>query len=177
MSMKDAAKMMNCANPKNTGGMHGMLPVHVGMRIRLLEALDFKNGLVKDAEGQIVHIVVDPQDQDDIDKAERDGEKRIYMKHLPLRFWVRMEKYSGAPFADDLERHDDSLTGDLTGPLVFIERRTSEPFTFRSFRVTRTGFPFSHGRVITTVACQGRTMREGGRARERRPRAVDGPTF
>eukprot|EP00959_Pyramimonas_sp_CCMP1952_P425441 8912161-Pyramimonas_sp.AAC.1 len=25
MSRKDAAKMMNCANPKNTGGMHGLL--------------------------------------------------------------------------------------------------------------------------------------------------------
>ena len=44
--------MMNCANPKNTGGMHGMLLVHLGMRIRLLEALDLKNGLVKDAEGR-----------------------------------------------------------------------------------------------------------------------------
>ena len=124
-----------------------------------------------------MHIVVDPRDQDDIDKAERDGEKRIYLKHLPLGFWVSMEKYTGAPFVADLERHDARLTGDLTKGLVFIEPRTSEPFTFRSFRVTRTGFPFSHGRVITTVACQGRTMREGGRARERRPRAVDGPTF
>eukprot|EP00959_Pyramimonas_sp_CCMP1952_P048964 1023119-Pyramimonas_sp.AAC.1 len=57
MSRKDAAKMMNWANPTNTGGMHGLLPAHVGMRVRLLEALDIKNGLVKDAEGQIVHIV------------------------------------------------------------------------------------------------------------------------
>eukprot|EP00959_Pyramimonas_sp_CCMP1952_P374556 7844348-Pyramimonas_sp.AAC.1 len=65
MSVKDAAKMMNCANPKNTGGMHGLPPVNVGMRIRLLEALDLKNGLFKDAEGQIVHIVVDPRDRDD----------------------------------------------------------------------------------------------------------------
>ena len=124
-----------------------------------------------------MRIEVDPRDKDDIDKAERDGEKRIYLKHLPLGFLVRMEKYTGAPFVADLERHDARFTGDLTKGLVFIEPRTSEPFTFRSFKVTRTGFPFSHGRVITTVACQGRTMREGGRARERRPRAVDGPTF
>ena len=172
MSKKDAAKMMNCANPKNTGGMHGLLPVHVGMRIRLLEALDLKNGLVKDAEGQIVHIVVHDRDRDDVEKAERDGEKRIYLKRLPLGFWVRMEKYKGAPFVDDLKSHDESLTGELTGPLVFIEPRTSEPFTFRTSKVTRTGFPFSHGRVITTVACQGRTMREGDWAREQRSGAV-----
>ena len=110
--------------------------------------------------GKIVHIVVDPRDRGD-EKAERDGEKRIYLKRLPLGFWVRMEKYAGAPFVDDLKRHDDSLTGDLAGPLVFIEPRTSEPFTFRTSKVTRAGFPFSHGRVITTVACQGRTMRQG----------------
>ena len=42
-----------------------------------------------------------------------------------------------------------------------MEARTSEPFIFREYKVVRTGFPFSHGRVITTVACQGRTMREG----------------
>eukprot|EP00959_Pyramimonas_sp_CCMP1952_P022258 468039-Pyramimonas_sp.AAC.1 len=51
MGAKDAAKMMNCANPKNTGGMHGLLPAHVGMRTRILEALDIKNGLVRDAGG------------------------------------------------------------------------------------------------------------------------------
>ena len=48
---------------------------------------------------------------------------------------------------------------------MFIETRTSEPFEFReskiNYKVTRTGFAFSHGRVITTTACQGRTMREG----------------
>ena len=95
----------------------------------------------------------------------------VYLKYLPLGFWVRMEEYSSAPFQDALHDIDDSLTGDLTGPLVFIESRTSEPFTFRGFTVTRTGFPFSHGRAIATVACQGRTMRQGCRAREHRSRA------
>eukprot|EP00959_Pyramimonas_sp_CCMP1952_P428829 8981710-Pyramimonas_sp.AAC.1 len=47
------------------------------MRIRLLEALDLKNGLVKDAEGQIVHIVVDPRDRDDVERAERGGEEDL----------------------------------------------------------------------------------------------------
>ena len=174
MDRKLAAKMMNCANPKNTGGMHGLLLVHVGMRIRLLEALDLQSGLVKDTEGQIVRVVVDPRDRGAADAAERDGRGHVYLKHLPLGFWVRMEKYAGAPFKEDLGRRDDSLTGELTGPLVFIEPRTSEPFTFRGSTVVRTGFPFSHGRVITTVACQGRTMREGDGAGERR--SGDGQT-
>ena len=36
-----------------------------------------------------------------------------------------------------------------------------DPFTFRQRKVVRTAFPFSHGRVITTTASQGRTMRDG----------------
>eukprot|EP00959_Pyramimonas_sp_CCMP1952_P421191 8823305-Pyramimonas_sp.AAC.1 len=63
--------------------MHGLPPAHVGMRTRLLEALDLKDGLVKDAEGQIVHIVVNPRDRGDAERAERGGEKRIYLKRLP----------------------------------------------------------------------------------------------
>ena len=132
---------------------------------RLLEALDLAHGLVKDAEGQIVDIVVNPQDQEAVAKAFTNGLSQIYLRHLPFGFWVRIEKYTAAPFKTILEEHDDSLTAASTESLVFIETRTSEPFEFRdkkiNYRVTRTGFPFSHGRVITTTACQGRTMRDG----------------
>ena len=83
------------------------------------------------------------------------------MRHLPLGFWVKMEKYKHAPFGDLMEQNDQSLDRDRTKCLVFVEARTSEPFTFREYKVVRTGFPLSHGRVITTTACQGRTMREG----------------
>ena len=58
-----AAKIMNVTNPKGTGGLHGMLPVHVGMHIRLLAPLDLSQGLVKDAEGEVVQIVPHPADQ------------------------------------------------------------------------------------------------------------------
>ena len=72
-----------------------------------------------------------------------------------------MEKYTASPFQTILEDHASRLTADVTGPLVFIEPRTSDPFTFRQHKVVRTAFPFSHGRVITTTACQGRTMLDG----------------
>ena len=156
-----AAKLMNTAAPKDTGGMHGMLGVHLGMQIRLLEALDLGDGLVKDAEGQIVDIVVNPLDQDVVDSALADGAQQVYLKHLPLGFWVKMDKYKGSCCTELLEEHDATLTPDVTESLVFIEAQTSEPFMYREYKVTRTGFPFSHGRVITTTACQGRTMREG----------------
>ena len=161
MPAATAAKLMNKAAPKDTGAMHGMMAVHIGMQIRLLEALDLVNGLVKDAEGRIVDVVVNPLDQDLVDEAFATGASQIYLRHLPLGFWVRMDKYKGAPFKQILEDHDDTLTAAVTESLVFIEARTSDPFVFRDHKVTRTAFPFSHGRVITATACQGRTMREG----------------
>eukprot|EP00959_Pyramimonas_sp_CCMP1952_P022738 477828-Pyramimonas_sp.AAC.1 len=103
-----------------------MLLANAGMQTRLLEALDLKSGLAKGAEGQIARIVVDRRGRGDVDKAERVGENRIYLKRLPLGFWVRMERCASAPVADDLQRHDDSPAGDLMGPPVFVEPRTSE---------------------------------------------------
>eukprot|EP00973_Karenia_brevis_P030230 4166298-Karenia_brevis.AAC.1 len=45
--------------------------------------------------------------------------------------------------------------------LVGLEPQTSDVFTFREYRVKRTGFLISQGRVITATACQGRTVRAG----------------
>ena len=161
MPAADAAKLMCTAAPKNTGGMHGMLPVHQGMRIRFLEALDLEHGLVKDAEGDIVDIVINPLEQARVDEALQCCAERIYLHHLPLGFWVKMEKYAESPFTNFLKQCDDTLGLEQTKSLVFVEPRTSEPFVFRQYKVTRTGFPLSHGRVVTTTACQGRTMTQG----------------
>ena len=79
-----AAKLMNQPNPKDTGHMHGMLPVHVGMSVRLLEALDLEKGVVKDTEGEVVHITVNPLDQTDVDEAIASGRPSVYLRHVPL---------------------------------------------------------------------------------------------
>lgn len=156
-----AKKLMNKANPQETGGMHGMLTVHLGMRVRLLAALDLRNGLVKDAEGEVVHVAVNPLDQREVDAAMASGGGVVYLRHPPLGIWVRMNKYTGAPFAKRLQRADASLDPEQTRSLVFVEPRTSDAFVFRNHRVTRTGFPLSHARVVTSTACQGRTMKAG----------------
>ena len=51
-----AAKLMNHYNPHETGNMHGLLGVHLGMRVRLTEQLDKAHGLVKNAEGVVVRV-------------------------------------------------------------------------------------------------------------------------
>ena len=84
MPVDVAKKFMNKANPKDTGMMHGMLAVHLGMKTRLLEALDIKKGLVKDAEGVVVNVLYHPLDQDHVDAAMASRAERIYLEHLPL---------------------------------------------------------------------------------------------
>ena len=148
-----AKKFMNKANPKDTGGMHGMFCVHLGMHMRLLEALDVDKGLVKDAEGVLVHIAFHPADQESAAVAMATGAERTYLKHLPLGFWLRMDKFDHNPCAQ--------ILGSASQGLVFVEPRTSDSFVFRAHRVIRTAFPCSHARVLTCTACQGRTMRAG----------------
>ena len=156
-----SAKLLNVSNPKNTGGMHGLLPVHVGMSLRLLSHLDLEQGLVKDAEGEVVHVVVNPADEGLVEAALAAGKPHVYLKHVPVGFWVKMKKFGGAPFGDILEAAVDGLPRSAAESLVFLEPHTSAPFKFRGHVVTRTGFPISHGRVMTSTACQGRTMHTG----------------
>ena len=96
-----------------------------------------------------------------MEDALRMGAGTVYLQKFPKGVWVRMEKYEGAPFTKLLQDHSSTLLSADTRNLVFIERRTADPFVFREYTVTRTGLPISHARAITSTACQGRTMRDG----------------
>ena len=155
-----AVKLVNKVNPGDTGNMHGMLPIHVGMRVRLLDHIDLAKGLVKDAEGDVVHVEINPADKEEVDCA-RNEDRPAYLRFLPSGIWVSMAKYKGAAFVDRLRRSASCIAEDDAAPLVFVEPLTAESFNFRGHSVVRTGFPLSHGRVVTSTACQGRTMRNG----------------
>ena len=166
MPVEAAKKLMNVANPKDSCNMHGMLALHIGMRIRLLDALDEKKTLVKDAEGDIVRIEPHPDDQELMNESiqmatDGLGAGTVYLTKFPKGIWVRMDKYEGAPFTELLKSKCSTLLPADTKHLVFIEPRVSDPFVFREFTVTRTGLPISHAKAITSTACQGRTMRDG----------------
>ena len=117
---------------------------------------------MKDAEAEVVRIEPHPDDQAMMDEALRmPTTSTVYLTKFPKGMWVRMEKYEGAPFTKLLQDHNSTLLPADTRGLVFIEPRTADPFVFREYTVTRTGFPVSHARAITSTACQGRTMRDG----------------
>merc|ERR1711874_362265 len=63
--------------------------------------------------------------------------------------------------ADRLQRAAPGMSHEDASSLVFVEPQTSDAVQWRGHTVARTGFPLSHGRVITSTACQGRTMRAG----------------
>lgn len=95
--------------------------------------------------------------------ALRLGSGMVYLTKLPRGVWVRMDKYERAPFTHILKDHDHTLQPADTRNLVFVEPVTAnKSFKYKDlYDVTRTGLPLGHGRVVTSTACQGRTMREG----------------
>ena len=141
-----------------------MLAAHVGMRIRLLETLDNKKCLAKNAEGTIVRILHDPVDDALVEQAwaENKSSKTIYLTKSPLGVWLRMDGYKAAPFVETLLHNAPSLDHAGASALVFLEPTTTRiPFTWRDHLVQRTGFRFSHGCVRTSTACQGKTLKGG----------------
>jgi len=165
LSAASAAKLMNHYNPLETGGIHGMCPAHIGMPIRLTETICKEKGLVKDAEGLIARIEFDPRDEELVKAAfEKRGDGAgdvVYPRFMPLGMWLQMDKYDGAPFVDKLVSHT-SVQNDTAQALLFLSPTTTMiPFTWREFKVTRSGFPLTHGRVRTSTACQGKTFDTG----------------
>ena len=126
--------------------MHGMLPLHLGMRVRLLEHLALPHGLVKDAEGEVVQVVINPRDEREVLAAAAEH-RPAYLKYLPHGVWLRMAKYSSGPVGAALAELSCAIPTSCAGQLVFVEAVTSAAFDFRGHKVTRTSLPLSHAMV------------------------------
>ena len=165
MDKKEAAKLLNHYNPLETGGMHGMLLLHLGMKVRLTESICKEKGLVKDAEGVVVHITVHPDDEDLVRRGVKDAEDghevRLYLRQMPLGIWLRMDKYDETPATAQLAENTNLNHAEVQS-LLFVEPRTNlMPFTWREYKVTRCGFPLTHAMVRTSTACQGKNCEQG----------------
>ena len=57
----------------NTGHVHGVLPAHVGMRVRFTQKINASAGLVQEQKGSIVEFVFEPSDMERY-KNTRPGE-------------------------------------------------------------------------------------------------------
>ena len=161
MEKKEAAKLLNHYNPHETDGMHGMFLLHSGMKVRLTDSLCKEKGLIKDAEGVVVHITEHPDDDDLVGRGIKDAEDgrevRLYLTQVPLGIWLQMDKYDETPAAAQLAQNTNLDHAEVQS-LLFVEPKTTlMPFTWREFKVSRCGFPLTHAMVRTSTACQGKT--------------------
>ena len=161
-----ATKLMNHYNPHETGNMHSLLGVHLGMRVRLLELLDKAHGVVKNAEGVVVRVEIDPRDQEAVDAVAAAGDastQEIYLRHLPLGIWLQLDKYTNAPFAKAITEDEPEACATLRAASLYFlpPMTTTTPFTWREFAVHRTAFLMMCAAVRTPTACQGKTLSGG----------------
>ncbi|CAE7258426.1 unnamed protein product [Symbiodinium sp. CCMP2592] len=154
-------------NPYKTGYAHGVLPCHIGMKLRFLQKVDGDKGLVQDTVGTLVDFEFHPQDRERY--AGTDAGHFFVPKYLPSGLWLSLENFDGcsswhgvrdvcqkgniAKGAEEAER--------LARSMYFLPAaQTSVAFSStESFEVRRCCFQVSHGSFLTSTASQGLTLR------------------
>ena len=168
-------KFLMRTNIHFTGKYHGVLPFHLGMKVRITQKLSPSHGLVQESEGVIVHIVHDVEEevflQEPVAAAACVGENATVCEKVPLGVWLRMDEMENHPLLKEykestkryIETNNIALDmleseKDLAN-LIFLERTTSYPFKLivegTSYTITRTQLPFTHAMVRTAQASQG----------------------
>ena len=86
-----------------------MFSLHLGMKVCLTESICKEKGLVKDAEGVVVHITVHPDDEDMVRRGIKDAEEgrevQLYLSQVPFGIWLQMDKYDETPAAEQLAQN------------------------------------------------------------------------
>jgi hypothetical protein len=106
-----AWRLLNQYNIYKTGKMHGVLPVHEGMRLRLTEKVDADLGLVQESTGTVVEIAFHPTDQQ---RYENMPAGAIFRPdHLPAGMWLQVDGYSKCPIWQDFVPHVHAPVADV----------------------------------------------------------------
>jgi len=133
METTEAANSANFYNPHDTGGIHGMLLLHLGMRVRLTESICKAKGLVKDAEGVVMRIELDPKDEElaaNAFNAESPG-AMVYLTRVPLGIWLQMDKYDDATDVEHLAQTANLSDSDVQSLVLLPPTQTMMPFKWR----------------------------------------------
>ena len=83
-------------NIHDTAHLHTLLPAYPGQRVRLTEKISGDHRLVQEAEGTVVHIVPDPQENLDVSRGE------VALQYCPQGIWVCFDDCNVAPLAGKL---------------------------------------------------------------------------
>ena len=81
----EAQRLLHEPNPFNTGRLMSVCPLHVGQRVRLSQVVDKKAGLVQEAEGTVVAVILARNEP----AQASDGVR--WLKKLPVAVYVQFD--------------------------------------------------------------------------------------
>ena len=100
MDRDTAARFFNVYNIHHTGHMHGVFPVHIGMRVRLTQKINATLGFVQEQKATVVSIVMHPSDDTRYRLASPGSIFRP--RFLPAGFWLQVDDFSSCPMWEEL---------------------------------------------------------------------------
>ena len=101
---KDAySRLLNVANIYKTGRIHGVLPVHIGMRVRFTNKFNGAYGLVQGQKATVVDFVFH---EDDVRRYRETGPGELFRpKRMPTGIWLQLDKFNDSPTCESLKDH------------------------------------------------------------------------
>ncbi len=164
-----AQRLLNVPNAHNSGHIHGVLPAHVGMRVRFTVKVNSKMGLVQEQRATILHFLFKDEDRLRYDQS-LPGEL-FRPRFLPAGIWLQVDDFADSPIweevlplvADDC-CHECGVLAQKRARGVLLYSPVQAEFKWRSsdiHTVKRTGFPLTHANYLTSTAAQGQTIRAG----------------
>ena len=89
------SRLLNVASIYSAGRIHGVLPAHVGMRVRFTGKFNGAYGLVQERRAAIVDFVFHEKDARRYGKT---GPGEIFRpKRLPTGIWLQVDKFENSP--------------------------------------------------------------------------------
>ena len=152
------SRLLNVANIYNTGKIHGVLPVHVGMRVRFTGKFNAAYGLVQEQRATVVDFVFH---EDDARAYKATGPGQIFRpRYLPTGIWLQVDNLKDLPTGAELHAYvsDKALA---PGLYCMPPMETDFPWQVSGNRhvVKRFGFMLTHAHYLTATASQGQTLR------------------
>jgi hypothetical protein len=154
-----AMRLLNVPNLHNTGHIHGVLPAHIGMRVRFTVKVNSRLGLVQEQRATIVAFAFKDEDSQRYQVCRAGDVFRP--KFLPAGVWLLVDDFTESPIADDMA---GIVFEALVRPGLHLYTPIEATFTWRSsdvHTVRRTGFALTHEKFLTSTASQGQTIRTG----------------
>ena len=152
------ARLLNVANIYNAGRIHGVLPVHVGMRVRFAGKFNGAYGLVQEQRATVVDFVFH---EEDVPRYQSTGPGGLFRpKRLPTGLWLQVDGFAESPSWASIQAHvpDEKLARGLYC-MPLMESTFSWEAAGEAHSVKRYGFMLTHAHYLTVTASQGQTIR------------------